>query len=509
MVRPGEQSASFSSSHSRRPYNHGKPPPRVPSVSSGYASVRDVAVLQQATQLILASTDLETVLHQALLVVRTYFGASRCAVFLLDEAAHELYPQTHHGYEAGAAPGRLRLESEGTAQQAAQTRALVHVREEAAKAGCELALPLLVRDQLLGVLLLLSDNPDAFPESTVPLLSLFAAQTAVAVENARLHSTALRRRRQIELINLIARTASSASHTQQFFSTLADLLGDAFEGARVAIVLRGPQGIFVPAASPNGEPDVERFRASARNGGLAKALEQRSAVLEADVAAKPDWPTCFAYTGSELCAPLVFLGEAMGAMVLAHERANFFTADDRTLAQAAADVCATATRNVQLAEELHRVANQDFLTGCHNPRYFYFVLAQEVARARRYNKQFGVILLDLRHFRQVNATYGFETGDQLLHKVARSLQLQLRSNDVLCRYMSDRFAVVLPEIDRRGVDAVMGKLRSAVEAITLPRSTKGLDVASAVVVCPHDGVTELDLANVLLERLEKAKSGSE
>jgi diguanylate cyclase (GGDEF)-like protein len=132
-----------------------------------------------------------------------------------------------------------------------------------------------------------------------------------------------------------------------------------------------------------------------------------------------------------------------------------------------------------------------------------------VARARRYNKQFGVILLDLRHFRQVNATYGFETGDQLLHKVARSLQLQLRSNDVLCRYMSDRFAVVLPEIDRRGVEAVMGKLRSAVEAITLPRTTTGLQLACALVMCPHDGVTELDLANLLLERLEKAKAGSQ
>ncbi|HEV2117093.1 MAG TPA: sensor domain-containing diguanylate cyclase [Terriglobales bacterium] len=478
-------------------------------MSSGYTSVRDVAVLQQATQLILASTDLETVLHQALLVVRTYFGAGRCAVFLLDEPARELYPQTHHGYEAGTTPGRLRLDGEGTPQRAAQTRFLVHVHGEAANGGTELALPLLVRDQLLGVLLLVSDNPDAFPESTVPLLSLFAAQTAVAVENARLHSTALRRRRQIELINLIARTAASASHTQQFFFTLTDLLGDAFEGARVAIVLRGPQGIFVPAVSPNGEPDLERFRASARDGVLAKALEQRAAVLEGDVAANPGWPACFAHTGSELCAPLVFLGEAMGAMVLAHESANFFSADDRTLAQAAADVCATATRNVQLAEELHRVANQDFLTGCHNQRYFYFVLAQEVARARRYNKQFAVILLDLRHFRQVNATYGFEAGDQLLHKVARSLQMQLRSNDVLCRYMSDRFAVVLPEIDRRGAEAVMGKLRAAVEGINLPRSKKALEAASASVMCPHDGVSELELANLLLERLEKQKSGGQ
>jgi diguanylate cyclase (GGDEF)-like protein len=477
-------------------------------VSTVYANVRDVAVLQQATQLILASTDLETVLHQALLVVRTYFGASRCVVFLLDETAQELYPQTHHGYDPDTIPGPIPLEGESPAQRAAQTRSLVHVREQAATPGNELALPLLVRDQLLGVLLLVSDNPEAFPESTVPLLSLFAAQTAVAVENARLHSTALRRRRQIELINLIARTAASASHTQQFFSTLADLLGDAFEGARVAIVLRGPEGIFLPAVSPNGEPDLECFRASARSGVLAKALEQHAAVLEADVTAKSGWPAAFSDAGSELCAPLVFLGEAMGAMVLAHERPNFFTDEDRTLAQAAADVCATATRNVQLAEELHRVANQDFLTGCHNQRYFYFVLAQEVARARRYNKQFGVIMLDLRRFRQVNATYGFEAGDQLLHRVARSLQLQLRSNDVLCRYMSDRFAVVLPEIDRRGVDAVMGKLRSGVEAITLPRSTTALELACAAVMCPHDGVSEMELVNVLTERLEKVKGGS-
>ncbi|HSB76485.1 MAG TPA: diguanylate cyclase, partial [Terriglobales bacterium] len=412
------------------------------------------------------------------------------------------------GYEAGHAPGRLPLGSEGTAQRAAQTRALLHVRGPGAQGGSELGLPLLVRDQLLGVLLLASDNPEAFAESTVPLLSLFAAQTAVAVENARLHSTALRRRRQIELINLIARTAASASHTQQFFFTLTDLLGDAFEGARVAILLRGPQGIFVPAVSPNGEPDLERFRASARSGVVAAALEQRAAVLQ-EAGDRRDWPACFPGSGAELCAPLVFLGEAMGAVVLAHERADFFTADDRTLAQAAADVCATATRNVQLAEELHRVANLDFLTGCHNQRYFYFVLAQELARARRYNKQFGVILLDLRRFREVNRNYGFETGDQLLHKVARSLQPQLRSNDVLCRYMSDRFAVVLPEIDRRGVDAVMGKLRAAVEAITLPRSTQALALASASVMCLHDAVGEMELVNLLMERLEKAKGESQ
>ena len=485
-------------------------PSRGTFVSTGYASVRDVAVLQEATQLILASTDLETALHQALLVVRTFFGASRCVVFLLDETAQELYPQAHHGYDAAAIPGPLSLKGESPAQRAAQERTLIHLSGQAANGGgSELALPLLVRDQLLGVLLLESENAGAFPESTVPLLSLFAAQTAVAVENARLHSTALRRRRQIELINLIARTAASASHTQQFFSTLTDLLGDAFEGARVAVVLRGPQGIFVPAISSNGEPDLERFRASARNGILAAALEKRAAVLQSDATAQPGWPACFADTGSELCAPLVFLGEAMGAMVLAHERPSFFSDDDRTLAQAAADVCATATRNVQLAEELHRVANHDFLTGCHNQRYFYSVLAQELTRARRYNKQFGVILLDLCHFRQVNATYGFETGDQLLHKVARSLQLQLRSNDVLCRYMSDRFAVVLPEIDRRGVEAVLGKLQAAVEAINLPRSKKNLQLASAAVMCPHDGVSETELVNLLTERLEKAKGGSQ
>ena len=61
--------------------------------------------------------------------------------------------------------------------------------------------------------------------------------------------------------------------------------------------------------------------------------------------------------------PLLSLGETLGMIVLTHTRPKAFTPEDRSVAQAMADVCATAIRNVQLADELRRVTNTDGLTG--------------------------------------------------------------------------------------------------------------------------------------------------
>src|SRR5439155_12586208 len=64
------------------------------------SSVRDVAVLQEATEMILSSVDLDTVLHHILLIVRNYFDISNCAVLLVDGSSSELYVRAQNGYDA-------------------------------------------------------------------------------------------------------------------------------------------------------------------------------------------------------------------------------------------------------------------------------------------------------------------------------------------------------------------------------------------------------------------------
>ncbi len=479
------------------------------------ASVREVAVLQQATQMILSSLDGDTVLHHVLLVARNYFGASRCAVYLAESNGGELRARAQIGYDYDLSQRPLTIGKESIAGWAAFTRAPLYIPDTSketrhqiddSKIASVLALPLMVRERVIGVFEIGTNKTDPFSTDSIGLLSVFSGQAAIAMENARLYSNDLRRMRQIEIINLIARTAAAANDTQQFYTMLADLVSDTFEGTTVAIVLSPPDGILSIAASAGGpEAEPQRFNASRQRGILAEAFHKRILVIENDVE-HGGRPPCFANSGSELCAPLVSLGEVLGAIVLGHPQASFFTPDNRSIAQAAADVCSTAARNVQLSEELRRLTNLDPLTGVYNQRYFHNAVAQEIQRARRHKKEFGLVMLDLQGFRAVNAKLGLEAGDDVLRQVAVSLRRVLRNNDVLARYLADRFALFLPELAADGLQVVLSKLQQSLAAIQV--SGAALSAHWSTVKYPQDGASELDLVKALATRLEAAKQKS-
>lgn len=216
------------------------------------SSIRDVAVLQEATEMILSSVDLDTVLHHILLIVRNYFGISNCAVLLVDGSANELYVRAQNGYDADpTAYTRIKIGEQGVTGWVAQHKSPLYVPDVSREARylavdpkirSELALPLIVRDNVIGVLDIESSKTDYFSDDMIGLLALFASQAAVALENTRLHSTERRRMRQIEIIHLIARATTASSDLDQLLGTLADLLSDTFEGSEVGILLRGPDG---------------------------------------------------------------------------------------------------------------------------------------------------------------------------------------------------------------------------------------------------------------------------
>ena len=486
-----------------------------------HPSVREIAVLQEATEMILSSADVDTVLHQILLIVRNYFGIANCAVFLVDATAGELYVRAQNGYDEDIArQHRFRIGVDGVTGWVAQSRTPLYVpdvsKEPRYRVGdprvrSELALPLVVRDEVVGVLDIESDKLDFFSDDMIGLLALFAGQAAVALENARLYSTERRRMRQLELINLIARSATAASDVEQFLATMADLIYDTFEGTEVCILLRDPTGtLALRAHSGSRQPVLERFQASERSGILAQAFAARMNVLQGDVPGHPGWPACLEDSGSELGIPLVSFGDTLGAVVITHAQRNFFSVDDRSIAQAAADVCATAIKNVFLADELRRVTSTDSLTGVYNQRYFHNVVAQEISRARRYNKRFALVMLDLRGFRSINTALGFDGGDEILCEVAQMLRQQLRSMDLLCRYAGDRFALVLPETDRERMSAVLAKVQDGLARIhcKIDGETRSLSASWAHVHYPHDGSAELELVRLLLSRLALAKKDS-
>lgn len=468
--------------------------------------------------MILSSMDVDSVLHQILLIVRNYFGTSNCAVFLVDSSSNELYRRAAIGYDKSMAERRYKIGRDGVVGWVAQTKAPLYVADVMKepryiqadpKIKSEIALPLVVREEIKGVLDIESDKRDYFSKEMIGLLSLFAGQAAVALENARLYSTERRRMRQIELINLLARSATAASDVEQLLGTLADLINDTFDGVDVCILLReADERLRLRAHAGTRQELPADFSASEKTGVIAQAFAERMNVVINDLPQRKDWPACLPGAGSELCVPLISFGETLGGLVISHPAQQFFGADDRSIAQAAADVCATAIRNVQLAEELRRVSNTDSLTGVFNQRYFHVLVATEAHRSRRYHKQFSLLMVELKDFQELNSTHGFERGDQVLTELGEWLKGQLRSVDSVCRYGLDRFVMVLPETTADRVATVIGKIQEKIARLRSTPSGVHLAARYAMVCYPQDGVTDVELVRNLLTRIAQPKSGA-
>ena len=490
-------------------------------MKDAYPNLREAAVLQEAMQMMLSSRDIDSVLHQILLIVRNYFEIFSCSIYLFDSSGNELYCRAQNGYPMPEANRRIPL-GRGVIGWTAQNVTSLYVPDVSAETRylpcnadvrSEFAVPLVVRDKAIGVLDIESDEPDHFSAEMIGSLALLAGQAAVALENARLYSTERRRMRQIELINLIARSATTAIVIDDFLSTVADLLSDTFEGADVALLLFEDNKPVLHSYAGPGLSEGKRWQESQRNGLLGDALAQKCAVIVQD-ASGGNRTTSIATAGSELAVPLAAFTQPLGAMVIAHPEVSYFEEDDRAIAQAAADICATAIKNLRLSEELRRITNTDFLTGLNNQRFFHSTVAQEVARARRYNKQFSLVMIDLREFRSVNTALGFDGGDEVLRRTANLLKAQLRSHDVLCRYSGDRFTIVLPETDRDHIDSILAKVQETLCRIEyrVGGNVERLSAVCACVTFPKDGSTDLELVSQLQNRVVEAKhqpSGTE
>jgi len=127
----------------------------------------------------------------------------------------------------------------------------------------------------------------------------------------------------------------------------------------------------------------------------------------------------------------------------------------------------STTRFMRLLDEAHHAITQlttiDELTGLPNRRRFFDHLDQEVDRARRYGNQLSLIMIDIDHFKKVNDSFGHPLGDMALAQVARLLDANVRTSDIVARYGGEEFMVLLPESEADQAAVVAEKLRVVVE----------------------------------------------
>ena len=124
---------------------------------------------------------------------------------------------------------------------------------------------------------------------------------------------------------------------------------------------------------------------------------------------------------------------------------------------------AAIIKQKELQDEVARHAEEDYLTGIHNRRKITSVLQDEVNRAKRYQKTFSIILIDIDHFKQTNDTYGHHAGDKLIIEIANIIKQTIRLADIAGRWGGEEFLVLCPETGLAGTSLLAEKMRNKIE----------------------------------------------
>lgn len=136
----------------------------------------------------------------------------------------------------------------------------------------------------------------------------------------------------------------------------------------------------------------------------------------------------------------------------------------QTNAQLESKVKARTLELEALNQELRQLSVSDGLTGIANRRHFDNYLQSEWAKAVRYGKTLALIMVDIDFFKAYNDTYGHQTGDECVIKIAAVLQNGVkRASDLTARYGGEEFAIILPETNASGALLLAEQLRLAVE----------------------------------------------
>jgi diguanylate cyclase (GGDEF)-like protein len=228
-----------------------------------------------------------------------------------------------------------------------------------------------------------------------------------------------------------------------------------------------------------------------KTGGLGEA-EGRGSVAAASVALRPQ------EAGHRI----------HGLITVARERP--FSDDDRALLRSLAAQATLALENVDLHHQVSRQAVTDELTGLANHGRFQELLGAEIEQVRRYHHPVALIMVDIDNFKSINDTYGHQQGDVVLKRVARVVADSSRDVDYPARYGGEEMALILPHTDIEGAYAIAERVRTAVEALRVPRKDEqgALRITASVgVAATTDGSKDALIADADAALYEAKRQG--
>lgn len=162
---------------------------------------------------------------------------------------------------------------------------------------------------------------------------------------------------------------------------------------------------------------------------------------------------------------------------------------------------------IQERDKAVKTSLTDALTGLQNRECLRTSLLPQVAAALRYGHDVSLMMIDVDHFKQVNDSYGHQTGDQVLIAIAEVLTRNTRTCDSVSRYGGEEFIIVLPQTHIERARITAEKLRLSVEALrlsTLENRPVTISIGVSMLMEEESSESHEHLMDMLIDQADKA-----
>ena len=324
----------------------------------------DAAYLLKLTEALNTTLDLQTLLNRTSELVRAVINYRIFAILLLNDRTNELSIR----FQIGHAPQveRLRVPmGKGVVGQVALTRQPMllndvtqseHYVAANPDVRSELALPLIAKNRLIGVMDIESEQAGYFKPEHLHLLTFTASRIAQAIENARLYSRVSRQARALEVLNEIAVELASILDLGPLLERVGQLLRRIIDYQMFTIMLLDDKGetLITRYAWRFGYTHAPVRRIPITSGLVGAAVREWRTINVPDVSKDPRYLAMNPETKSELIVPLFYKGRVIGVLDLEHTRGAFFNeGHERMLTTLGAQI-AIAIENARLYQAVRR-----------------------------------------------------------------------------------------------------------------------------------------------------------
>ncbi len=481
-----------------------------------------LGLLEEVGRQVTNSLDQKEILERTLEIVVNKFGFAEATISLLVNEDILEVAAISGTQDFGYQRGFQQKAGQGIIGHVAETRAAYiapdvsqdpYYFSSAERNGSAIGVPMLDKENLLGVIYVESLGRDELQADDVQTLQALANQVATSLQKARLYERTQSHLQIMTTLQSISHTVTSSLDVDEILNNVIQLLKDSFGYSYLSIYLLEEGSLYMGAQL--GYPDTQIiYEIPITAGVIGRTARTKETQFVRDVGQDVDFLPASYEVKNEIAVPLIKDNNVLGVLNVESKGEIPLNENDANLLNTLAGSVAVAIDNARLHAEVKLMAMTDVVSGLANRRAFDEILYGEITRASRYNQPISLIILDLDSFKEYNDKWGHPAGDIRLREIADLLRLNVRDPDLAARYGGEEFALILPNTSKGGAIRLAERLRQSAEESAPQKSDgaspiSGYTISLGVATYPDDAASMEELllmadnAELMAKRLGK------